>query len=137
MGNYINRSKQRNRTLEHFFSKITHHLTRYDTMSKRMKKYRNELRLIASATPKSRKSLLKTISNDLIKGIAEAAWTILEGKLSRQFTGKQLNRMRKNKRILKHLASKKRTSGQKRKLLTTQKGGNFIGWLLKAIQNIF
>ena len=104
-------------------------------MSNRMRKYRGDLQYLGTCPPKTRKLLLKHSNGELLKAIAEAAWTVLSGEV--KLTPAQRRRFLKDESILRQLATKQRTVAQKRKVLTSQRGGNVIGFLFDLLKNIF
>ena len=106
-----------------------------NAMSKRMKKCRGDIQYLGQCSPKTRKVILKNANNELVKAIAEAAWTVLSGEV--KLTPTQRKRLIKDESVLSLLATKQRSVGQKRKVLATQKGGNVIGFLFNLLKNIF
>jgi hypothetical protein len=110
-------------------------LFRAVTMSNRMKKCRTDLQYLGKCAPKTRKLLLKNANTDLLKAIAEAAWTVLSGEV--KLTPAQRRRLVKDESILKQLATKQRTVAEKRKVVASQRGGNVIGFLFNLLKNIF
>ena len=63
-----------------------------------MKKCSGDLKYLGTCSPKTRKLLLKGANSDLIKDIAEAAWTVLSGEV--KLTPAQRKRLVKDKSIL-------------------------------------
>ena len=104
-------------------------------MSGRMKHRRGDLHYLGTCAPKTRKLLLKNANGELLKAIAEAAWTVLSGKV--KLTPMQRRRLIKDESILRQLATKQRTVADKRKVLKSQRGGNVIGFLFNLLKNIF
>ncbi len=104
-------------------------------MSKRMQQYRGDLHLIGGCTPNTRKAVFKACDNKLIEAIADAVWTVLEGKVP--LTPSQRQHIIQEQPILRQIAAKNRTLKQKRKVLTSQRGGNIISFLFNALKSIF
>lgn len=104
-------------------------------MSSRMKRCRGDLHYLGTCSPKTRKLILKNANGELLKAIAEAAWTVLNGEV--KLTPVQRRRLIKDESILKQLATKQRTVADKRKVLTSQRGGNVIGFLFNLLKSIF
>lgn len=104
-------------------------------MTSRMNKYRGDLHLIGGCTPNTRKAVFKNCNNELIEAIADAVWTVLDGRI--QLTPAQIQRVRKDQPTLRNIAAKNRTAAQKRKTLITQKGGNIISFLFNALKTLF
>jgi len=104
-------------------------------MSGRMKHCRGDLHYLGTCSPKTRKLLLKNANGELLKAIAEAAWTVLSGEV--KLTPAQRRRLVKDESILRQLATKQRSVADKRKVLTSQRGGNVIGFLFNLLKNIF
>tara|TARA_B100000586_G_scaffold247745_1_gene204628 strand:- start:399 stop:713 length:315 start_codon:yes stop_codon:yes gene_type:complete len=104
-------------------------------MSKRMKKHAADLHLLGSCTPNTRKAILRNADNQLVQAIAEAVWTILEGRVP--LSPSQKTRLRKDETILRQIATKQRTPAQKRKVLGSQRGGAVLGFLFNLLKNLF
>ena len=80
-------------------------------MSKRMKKCSGDLKYLGACSPKTRKLILKGANSDLIKSIAEAAWTVLSSEV--KLTPAQRKRRVKDESILRNLAPKQRNLSEK------------------------
>ena len=104
-------------------------------MSSRMKRCRGDLHYLGTCSPKTRKLILKNANGELLKAIAEAAWTVLNGDV--KLTPAQKRRLIKDESVLRQLATKQRTVAEKRKVLASQRGGNVIGFLFNLLKNIF
>lgn len=104
-------------------------------MSRRMKRNRADLEYLGTCTPKTRKLLLKNANTELLRAIAEAAWTVLSGEV--KLTPAQRQRLVKDESILRQLATKQRSISEKRKVLSTQRGGNILGFLINILKKIF
>ena len=100
-----------------------------------MKRCRGDLHYLGTCSPKTRKLILKNANGELLKAIAEAAWTVLNGDV--KLTPAQKRRLIKDESVLRQLATKQRTVAEKRKVLASQRGGNVIGFLFNLLKNIF
>ena len=100
-----------------------------------MKRYRSDLHYLGTCSPKTRKLLLKNANTDLLRAIAEAAWTLLSGEV--KLTPAQRRRLVKDESILRQLVTKQQNLTDKRKVLASQRGGNVIGFLFNLLKNIF
>ena len=105
------------------------------TMSGRMKRHRTDLHYLGTCSPKNRKLLLKNANTELLRAIVEAAWTVLSGEV--KLTPAQRRRLIKDESVLRQLATRQRNLTEKRKVLTSQRGGNVIGFLFNLLKNIF
>ena len=107
-------------------------------MSKCMKKNKTDLQFLAKCSQNIRKNVLKNASPSLIKAIKDIVLTILSGRV--RLTQKQKAYIRKNRNTLSHIATKQKpykTLTEKRKVLSSQRGGNIIAFLLNAIKSLF
>ncbi len=100
-----------------------------------MKRCRGDLHYLGTCSPKTRKLILKNANGELLKAIAEAAWTVLNGDV--KLTPAQKRRLIKDESVLRQLATKQRSVAEKRKVLASQRGGNVIGFLFNLLKNIF
>jgi len=100
-------------------------------MSARVKKYAQQLRLLHDASPKIRKSLIGGCHPHVLSCICECAVNILKGHVP--LTGAQKKKLRRHKRSLRLLSSKKVASKRKKRLLQT---GGFIDALLTPILSL-
>ena len=73
-------------------------------MNKRMQQYRGDLHLIGGCTPNTRKAVFKACDNELIEAIADAVWTVLEGKVP--LTTSQRQHIIQEQPILRQIAAK-------------------------------
>ncbi len=104
-------------------------------MSKRMKKYRNELCFLSTCSKSQRGNFIKQAPSDIIKAISDISNTLLHGNLP--LTVSQRKRLRKDIKLLKQLALKKNSLLKKRKIISSQKGGNILGVIWNVIKNLF
>ena len=100
-----------------------------------MKKCRSDLKYLGQCSDKTRRLLLKNADAQLIKSLAEAAYAVLDGRV--KLSPNQRLKFKRDQSILRQLASKQRTISQKRKVASSQRGGNIIGFLLNALKNLF
>ena len=71
----------------------------------------------------------------MLKASAEASWTVLSGEVN--LTPSQRRRLIKDELILRTIATKQRSLGQKRKVLVSQRGGNVIGFQFNILKKLF
>ena len=81
-------------------------------MSKRMRKYKNELCFLWTCKKKQRCNYIKIAPGEAINAVGEVANIVLRGKLP-----------------MKELQGKKLSLKHKRKLLSSQRGGSILGRL--------
>ena len=84
---------------------------------------------------KNKKSGSKEAKSELIKAIAEAAWTVLSGEV--QLTPTLKRCLFKDDAVIRQLASKQRSAVQKRKVISSQRGSNVIAFLFNLLKSIF
>ncbi len=101
-------------------------------MAKRVKKHLHTLKLLKTAKPKLRKSLLAQSDNDLIQCLCECCHNVLNGNI--KLSPKQKKALSRHKKHLRNLTTKKLSLKKKRHLLV-QKGG-FLPALLGPIIGI-
>ncbi len=104
-------------------------------MSKRMKKYRNELCFLSTCSKSQRANFIEQAPPDVIGAISDISNTLLHGNLP--LTNSQRQRLRKDFKLLKALAGKQNSLVKKRKLILSQKGGSILGVIWNVIKNLF
>lgn len=104
-------------------------------MSKRMQKYRDELKLICNCSPDTRKLLFNKGSCEFIKALVDAIWTTLDGRLPLSNKNKKLIRSKQN--ILRKIVAKNTSLKKRRRLLASQQGGNAAVDLMHIIKTYF
>ena len=104
-------------------------------MSRRMRKYRDELDFICKCKPQLRQNIIKNAPNDLINTFTDIAQTVLYKQID--LTSQQRNRLRKLINPLKILASESKSVKSKKHLLSKNKGGNILKSIWGAIRDIF
>ena len=104
-------------------------------MSKRMIKYKRELCFLGTCKKKQRCNFIKLAPAEVIHAVGDVANTVLRGKLP--IKELQRKKLRRELTSLKKLAMKKGSLAQKRKLLTSQRGGSILGTLWSVIKNLF
>src|SRR5260221_5342422 len=100
-------------------------------MSGRVKKYKQQLRLLHDASPKIRKSLIVGCRPQMLSCICECAVNILKGNVP--LTSGQKKKLCRHKHSLRLLSNKKVAIKSKKKLLQT---GGFLGALLTPILSL-
>lgn len=100
-----------------------------------MKKYVPELKLIATCKPSTKKILFKHGDSEFISAIVDAIWTTLAGKVP--LSKKQKSKIRSVQDILRRIAAERRSVNQRRRLLSSQRGGNAITDLITIIKDRF
>ena len=104
-------------------------------MSQRMQKYRDELKLICNCSPDTRKVLFNKGSCEFIKALVYAIWTTLDGRLPLSNKNKELIRSKQD--ILRKIVAKKTSLKKRRRLLTSQRGGNAAVDLMHIVKAYF
>ena len=100
-----------------------------------MKKYKNELCFLSTCSKSQRGKFIKKAPTDIIKAIADISNTVLYGSLP--ISPNLRVQLRKNLKILNELAVKRNSFAKKRKIITSQKGGNILGVIWNVIKNLF
>lgn len=89
------------------------------------------LQILATATPKSRKKILKAANYQLIKAIVECVYNVLVGNV--KVTPKRTEKLRKYKNILRKIHSKNNNKWTEKKSAIVQSGGSFLPLLLTPV----
>ena len=97
---------------------------------KRLRKHANLLKVLASANPKLKKSILDGADSPLIKTLCDCANNILKGNV--YLTDRQKKKLRRHKYDLRAL-TKHRSKSSKKKILQS---GGFLGTLLRPILGV-
>lgn len=101
-------------------------------MTETLKRHAAFLRLLAKATPKTRKAMLKSnCTKDFIKCISELARNTLKGNVD--LSPAQLDSLRRRKQTLRAISLKKTSLRKKRKLIQS---GGFLGALIGPVISI-
>lgn len=104
-------------------------------MSARIKKYKKELCFLGTCKKQQRVKFIKHAPAGVIHAIGDAAKTLLHGDLPiKEYHRRKL---RKEIKSLKTLAARRESIAKKRKILTSQKGGSFLGTIWNVIKEIF
>ena len=90
-------------------------------MSARLKRNWNWLKVLRSAKPAQRKSILLAADDDLILAICEIVDNVLRGNV--KLTSTQKTKLSKYKKAMRYTAAHKVSKKNKRQVLTTQRGG--------------
>lgn len=101
-------------------------------MAKRLKNNLDELKVLKKAKPALRKSILKTADKDLICCLSECCHNILNGNVQLSPDNKKC--LKRHRKHLRHLASKRVSLKKKRNLLVQQ--GGFLPALLAPILGV-
>ena len=83
---------------------------------------------------KNRKIIVTGSKRELIDAIGDVALSLIKNKLP--LTRKDRKEVKKHIKALRSLATSKVTQGQKKKILSSQKGGTVLGFLWNIIKNI-
>ena len=78
---------------------------------------------------------MKKAPSDIVRAISDISNTILYGDLP--LATNQRQRLRKSINLLKQLALKRNSLAKKRKIISSQKGGNILGVIWNVIKNLF
>ena len=84
---------------------------------------------------KQRCDFIKLAPAGVIHAVGDVANTVLRGRLP--IKAVQRKKLRRELTSLKKLAMKKGSLAQKRKLLSSQRGGSILGTLWSVIKNLF
>jgi len=98
-------------------------------MSARLKKHLEELKLLRSSGPKKRKQILKHCSVGLVDCISECALNCLNNAVP--LKPSQFKKLKRQRKVLRKLASKKVSRKAKKRALNQQ--GGFLVPLLTAV----
>ena len=104
-------------------------------MTKRVKRNKAKLCFLQTCSSKDRKHIIKSANTDLINTIGDVALTTIKGGFSP--SSKQKKLLLSGMRTLKELATKQRTVSQKKKILSSQRGGAILPILLGLLKDIF
>lgn len=96
-----------------------------------MKRHVHLLHILSRASPKQRKAILKTTSDEQIKSLCEICQNVLIGNVRNI----SLKKLKLHKKILRQLADKKIAISKKRKLVTNQTGG-FLPLILNGVLSL-
>src|SRR5215469_17405383 len=101
-------------------------------MSSTLKRNAPFIKLLHSASPNTRKVMLKSnCTDDFIKCLSECCKNVLKGHVP--LTQAQFAPLRRRKRTLRALSSKKTSREKKRKLI---QNGGFLGFLLGPLVSL-
>lgn len=89
------------------------------------------LQILATATPKSRKKILKAANYQLIKAIVECVCNVLVGNI--KVAPRHTEKLRKYKNVLRKIHSKKNNKWVHKKSVIVQSGGSFLPLLLTPV----
>lgn len=102
-------------------------------MSRRLRENSELLTVLAKATPKLRRAILKSCNRELLKTIFEVTLNVLRGVVP--INDKQKKKLRRYKTVLRTLADKKVSIKKKQESLN-QTGGNFLPFLIPPVLSV-
>ena len=102
-------------------------------MSKRMSKFKSELKVLATYQPSTARILFERAPQEFIRAIIDAAWTTLTVKL--KLTQKDIDDIRAVQPALRRIASRGQTLDDRRTLLATPSGIKAVRVYCKVISN--
>ncbi len=105
-------------------------------MTARMLKNREQLKFLCTCSKKQRANYIKTAPTSVINAVGDISNSLLRVK---NFPIKPAHRskLRRELKNLKKLSNKKGSLAGKRKLLSSQKGGNILGTIWNVIKELF
>ena len=101
-------------------------------MSKRMSKFKSELKLLATCQPTTARILFERAPQEFIRAIIDAAWTMLTGKL--ELTQRDIHDIRAVQPAIRRIASRGQTLDDRRTLLARPSGINAVRVLFRVLQ---
>ena len=104
-------------------------------MSKRMIKFKSELKLLATCHPSTARLFFRQAPRDFIRAIVDAVWTTLDGKLN--LSANELDEVRSVQPALRRIASRGQTLDERRRILSTQSGTLAVRKLFGVLQKQF
>ena len=105
------------------------------TMSKRMNKFKSELKLLATCHPSTARLLFKQAPQEFIRAIVDATWSTLSGKLD--LSPSQIDEIRSVQPTLRRIASRGQTFDERRRALSSRRGTKAVQKLFSVIQTQF
>lgn len=100
-----------------------------------MRKYKKELCFLGTCSKSQRGNFIKRAPADIIRTIGDVSNTVLRGNLP--IKERHRKKLRRQVGSLKRLSAKRGSLKSKRKLLSSQKGGNILGTLWSVIKELF
>ena len=100
-------------------------------MSKRMIKFKSELKLLATCHPSTARLFFRQAPRDFVRAIVDAVWTTLDGKLN--LSANELDEVRSVQPALRRIAS----LDERRRILSTQSGTLAVRKLFGVLQKQF
>ena len=104
-------------------------------MSKRMIKFKSELKLLATCHPSTARLFFRQAPREFIRAIVDATWTALSGKLN--LSPRELDEVRSVQPALRRIASRGQTLDERRRVLSTQRGTEAVRKLFSVLQKHF
>ena len=105
------------------------------TMSKRMIKFKSELKLLATCHPSTARLLFNEAPQEFIRAIVDATWSTLSGKLD--LSPSELAEIRSVQPTLRRIASRGQTFDERRRVLSSRRGTKAVQKLFSVIQTHF
>ena len=99
-------------------------------MSRRLRKSQGFLRILCKARPNHIPALIEGASDDILRTLQDCHLNILKGSV--RLTPSEQKKLAHHKKTIKKIINKRSGLNTKRKLLV-QKGGAFLGLLLRPI----
>ena len=100
-------------------------------MSKRMIKFKSELKLLATCHPSTARLFFRQAPRDFVRAIVDA----LDGKLN--LSANELDEVRSVQPTLRRIASRGQTLDERRRVLSTQSGTLAVRKLFSVLQKQF
>ena len=104
-------------------------------MSKRMIKFKSELKLLATCHPSTARLLFKQAPQEFIRAIVDATWSTLSGKLD--LSPSEIDEIRSVQPALRRIASRGQTFDERRRALSSRSGTKAVQKLFSVIQTQF
>ena len=98
---------------------------------KNIKKHAGVFRWVKNAKPNKIKAFIKSADNKFIKAVCECSLNVLRGNVP--ISNKHKQSLKKHKKDLRQLASKKVSLKRKKKLLLKKRGYSIIAGLAKIL----
>ena len=102
-------------------------------MSKRMQRNLNRLKALHCCSKSEQKELLRVAKPESINAICDCVHNILQGNV--KVDQRELNQLKKKKKILRELTSRKNKTPTRKKILV-QHGGGFLNSVLGPVLGV-
>ena len=104
-------------------------------MSKRVIKYKSELKFLGRCLPGTARLLFKHAPSSFVLAIVDVVWTTLTGKVP--LSPRELTAVRSVQPALRRIASREQTVAERRRALLTQGGVKAVQTLFRVIRKHF